>query len=168
MASLTGLMSEPLTGFGDLVERFDHVSLGVRDISATLPLVGLLGGTFLDGADHSRGRFRWVQFDLPGNARLELIQPLDGNDFLESFLQRRGEGVHHLTFKVHDLDGAVERAHELGMETTGYHRGVGWHEVFLHPRSTGGVVIQLAEWVDHDPVAASLEEVLAGHVQDPE
>lgn len=156
-----------MTEFDDLIERFDHVAMAVRDIPACLPMVEMIGGTFRDGADNTRNRFRWIQFDLPGDSKIELIQPLPGNDWLTRHLERRGEGVHHLTFKVLDLDVAVERAHLLGMETTGYHRTALWSEVFVHPKSTHGVVIQFVEWDDDSmPYATSYEDVIAGRVAD--
>jgi methylmalonyl-CoA/ethylmalonyl-CoA epimerase len=153
-------------GLEDLIERFDHVALAVHDVPATLPLVRFMGGVFLDGGDNTRKRFRWVQFTLPGSAKLELIQPLEGNDWLVRHLERRGEGVHHMTFKVTNLDAAVDRAHTFGLETTGYSRTPLWSEVFIHPKTAHGVVIQLAEWSDGRYWATSYEDVLAGRVID--
>lgn len=151
----------------DLVERFDHVAYGVRDIAATLPLVELMGGRFYQGADHRRNGFRWVQFRLPGGGKLELLAPLSEDCFLHRFLERRGEGVHHLTFKVRDVEAAAARASELGFETTGLNLHPMWSEVFLHPRSAHGTVIQLAAWADDSPwEGATLEDVLAGRVLD--
>lgn len=148
--------------FADLVERFDHVSMGVHDIAATLQTVALMGGEFHDGGINEDGRFRWAQFRLPGNGKLELIAPLPGNTFLVRFLEARGEGVHHLTFKVRDLSQIITRAGNEGLATLGYHRSPTWSEVFVHPSSANGVVLQFAEWDDSTKVRAeSLGAVLA-------
>lgn len=156
-----------MEGFGGLVERLDHVALAVRDIPATLPFVEFLGGSFLEGADHERNRFRWVQYVLPGSGKLELLQPTDESSFLTSFLDSRGEGVHHLTFKVTDLRAAADRAASLGYTTTGYHESPLWNEVFLHPRSVHGVLVQLAEWEDGAAGwCRDLDAVLAGEYVD--
>lgn len=155
-----------MTGFGGLIERFDHVSLGVRDIRSVLPLLDFLGAQFLSGGDNVRGRFRWAQWSLPGAGNIELIQPFDDNEFLNRFLDGRGEGVHHLTFKVTDIEEAARRASELGFETTGFLEGPRWSEVFLHPKTTHGVVIQLAEWDDSDKQPPSLQDVLDGRALD--
>lgn len=153
----------PPDGFDDLIERYDHVALAVSDLAEVLPLVDFLGGRFLQGGDNVRNRFRWVQFTLPGDAKLELLQPLEGNRFLARFLDSRGPGLHHMTFKVRDLAAAARRATELGFETTGYHEDPEWSEVFLHPRTTGGALIQLAAWDGSNSWAGpSLEDVLAG------
>jgi methylmalonyl-CoA/ethylmalonyl-CoA epimerase len=153
----------PPAGFDGLIERFDHAAIGLWDVRRGLPLMELLGGDFLQGGDNLRNRFRWVQFTLPGGSKLELLAPLEGNAFLTGFLERRGEGLHHLTFKVSDLRAAVARAEELGFEVTGLHEDPAWSEAFLHPRSAGGSLIQLAAW---DGTAAwagpGLDDVLAG------
>ncbi len=159
----TGVADE----LGDLVERFDHIAVASHDIASQVPLARLLGGRFRSGGDYQAGGFRWAQFALPGSAKLELIQPLDPGDathFLVRFLSSRGEGVHHLTFKVSDIHAAVARARELGFEVV----NVGaesemWKEAFIHPRSAHGVLVQLAEWTDRPQTTdVTLEDVLAG------
>lgn len=152
---------ERAMGLGGIVKGLDHVCWAVRDIRAALPLVDLLGGTFYQGADNPRNGFRWVQFRLP-RGKLELIAPLGDDSFLHRFFQRRGEGMHHLTFEVEDLSEAVRRAEERGFEVTGIHFSEHWNEAFLHPRTTGGVLIQLAQWEEDVWVGFTLEEVLAG------
>jgi catechol 2,3-dioxygenase-like lactoylglutathione lyase family enzyme len=132
-----------------VIESFDHVSMAVRDIEATAPLITLLGGVYFDGGTSTRGDFIWAQYDLPGWGRLELIAPLDPDPdhFLRRFLAERGEGLHHLTFKVHDINDAVARATDMGFMVTGFDDSLDdWKEAFLHPRSTNGVLIQLAEF----------------------
>jgi 4-hydroxyphenylpyruvate dioxygenase-like putative hemolysin len=156
-----------MEGLDDLTERFDHVAYGVRDIRACLPLMELLGGRFHQGADHSRNRFRWVQFRLPGGGLIELLQPIDPGSFLNGFLDRRGEGIHHLTFKVVDVVRAAERASSLGYSTTGLHLHPDWSEVFLRPQTAHGAVIQLAAWSDDNPTfGETLEQVLSGACRD--
>ena len=104
------MVPEPATGLSDLIERFDHISLGVRSVEAALPLINLLGATFLNGADHLRNDFRWVQFQLIDGSRLELVAPLSPTSFLQRFLDKRGEGLHHVTYKVTDVTTISSRA----------------------------------------------------------
>ena len=148
-------------GLSGVVKRLDHVAWAVHDIPTALPLVELLGGRFYQGADHPRNMFRWVQFHLPQGV-LELMSPLGEESFLHRFLERRGEGLHHLTFEVEDLSDAVGQAEQRGFEVTGLHFSDHWNEAFLHPRSTNGVLIQLAQWEEDVWVGYTLEEVLAG------
>ena len=157
------MVPEPVTGLADFIERFDHISLGVNSVEGALPLINLLGGSFINGADHLRNDFRWVQFGLRDGSRLELISPLSPNSFLRRFLDRRGEGLHHVTYKVTDVEAAAARAADLGFRTSGLHRHPSWSEVFLHPSEAHGVLIQLAAWTDDGPWSGyTLEQVLAG------
>lgn len=140
---------------GRLVERLDHIAIGVNDLADTTALLELVGATFRSGGDFLAGGFRWSQFDLPGSMKMELLQPLDPSDdqhFLVRFLASRGEGVHHVTFKVTDIDAAVARARSLGFEVVGVNTSSdSWKEAFVHPKSAHGVVVQMAQWEDGDP-----------------
>lgn len=134
---------------GSIVERFDHVSIAVHDIEATATLIDLLGGRYFDGGVNAGGDFRWVQYDLPGTGRLELIAAIDPDPehFITRFLTQRGEGLHHLTFKVRNIREAADQAVERGFTVTGYDDSDSqWKEAFLHPKSANGVLIQLAEF----------------------
>jgi methylmalonyl-CoA/ethylmalonyl-CoA epimerase len=135
--------------FGPVIERFDHVSMAVHDIDAASSLLTLLGAAYFDGGTNPWGDFSWAQYDLPGSGRLELIAPLgdDPDHFIRRFLNERGEGLHHLTFKVYDINEAVERATEMGFTVTGFDdRLDNWKEAFIHPRSSHGVLVQFAEF----------------------
>ncbi|MEN8239713.1 MAG: VOC family protein [Actinomycetota bacterium] len=141
--------SETTDQLGSVIERFDHVSMAVEDIDAAAPLVALVGGEYFDGGTNPWGDFRWAQYDLPGSGRLELIAPLspDPDHFIRRFLTERGEGLHHLTFKVYDINEATAKAEEMGFTVTGFDdRLDDWKEVFLHPKSSNGVLIQFAEF----------------------
>ena len=152
---------EDSLGLDGVVKRLDHVSWAVEDIRSTLPLVELLGGRFYQGADHARNSFRWVQFQLP-HGMLEIMSPLGEDSFLHKFLRARGEGLHHLTFEVADLSDAVRIAEQKGFRVTGLNYSEHWSEAFLHPRTTNGVLIQLAQWEEDIWVGYTLDEVLAG------
>jgi methylmalonyl-CoA/ethylmalonyl-CoA epimerase len=135
------------SGPGGIADRLDHVSIATRSIASMVPLVrDVLGGRYLMGATEAAQSFRWAQFQFPGGGVIELIEPIDGTGFVQDFLDRRGEGVHHITLRVRDI---AARTREL--EALGYHPTKAkfdnpvWKEVFLHPRETHGVLIQLAE-----------------------
>ena len=69
-----------------LVERLDHVAVGVRDMAATTAMLELIGGTFRNGGDYVAGGFRWAQFHLPGSMKIELLDVVDD----EAWSARRG------------------------------------------------------------------------------
>ena len=88
------------------------------------------------------------QLRFGNNARIEILMPHDPhlNDFLVRFLARHGPGPHHLTFKVPDLDLAIDLARSAGYEPIGISRDdPQWMEAFLHPKIATGIVVQIAE-----------------------
>jgi hypothetical protein len=135
----------------EVVERFDHVSMAVAGFDGVERLIDLVGGTRIGGGYERGPDFHWVQYDLPHWGRLELIRTdsPDPDHFINRFLALRGEGLHHLTFKVTDLDAAVRRAWLLGFDVVGIDdTNPDWKEAFVHPRSANGVLIQFAEFAD--------------------
>ena len=107
-----------------------------------------------------------MQFDLAAGPKLELLEPLDPEDtknFLVRFLAGGGEGPHHVTFKVRDIVRAVAAVRELGYAVVGEdHTEPNWKEAFVHPKSSHGLLIQMAEWDDVIPLEhRTLAEVLA-------
>lgn len=154
-------------GLGDLVERFDHLCVAVHSIAGAASLVRLMGGALVDGGDSPKGRFRWVQFCLPGGSKLEMIEPLPDagpENFLVRFLKTGGEGLHHVTLKVTDLTAAIARAGELGFDVVGVDTsGSNWKEAFVHPKTANGVLVQLAQWDDlPDREGLELTDILDG------
>ena len=137
--------------FADVIERFDHVSMAVKDLSATEDLISLMSGRPYDRGFSEEGDFEWVQYDLPGNGRLELISTssTDRSHFISRFIEERGEGLHHLTFKVTSIEHAYQSADSHGFDIVGYNiADPAWRELFIHPKSAHGVLIQFAEFED--------------------
>ena len=149
---------------GDAV--LDHVAVAGRRIRDLLPIYrDLLGGTFVAGGDNVRVGYRGIQLRYPDGSKIELLEPLGGSSFLDRFLDRGG-GVHHLTFRVGNVQGAVRAMEGAGYTPVGlFVDDEDWREVFLHPRETGGVLIQLGQfgagW-DERVGGFTLEETLAG------
>lgn len=134
----------------------DHVALALHNVTDTLTaLVGDLGASVIDGG-HAVG-FRIVQVRLgrrphledPGEGMtVELMEPwaTDRFDFLVRFLERNGEGPHHLTFKVHGIGDEIARLAASGYSPVRTQlTNPWWREAFYHPNQTFGTVIQLAE-----------------------
>ncbi len=124
----------------------DHVAIGVPDVGAVPPfLVGELGAKSY--ASGPGGGYRFWQWTFEGGGKLEILQPHGpAGGFMHRFLDSRGPGVHHVTFKVPDLRVAADRARDLGYDVVGYDDSMpGWKEAFLHPKQAQGVVVQLAE-----------------------
>jgi methylmalonyl-CoA/ethylmalonyl-CoA epimerase len=148
--------------------EFDHVGIATFDSRPVLALLsGELGGTILFGKVTSG--FRWVLVRLGDAERgfnVEVLDPWKAPEdhFLTRFLVRRGEGLHHLTFKTTDLAAALPGVKSAGFEPIDIDlASPTWKEAFISPRETGGVLIQLAELrMQRPPLAEMLEQARSG------
>jgi methylmalonyl-CoA/ethylmalonyl-CoA epimerase len=137
---------DQLVGELDVV-ALDHTAIAVRAIQVALPLYRDLLGGKPNGFERLSDRgFMWVTLRYPNGSQIELLEPVGDGGFLNSFLERYGEGVHHMTFIVGDLRRAVERARGAGLRVVDEdYRDPRWQEAFISPRSAFGTIIQLAQ-----------------------
>ncbi len=127
-------------------ERFDHVAIGVHEIDRAAVLFGdILGGESVAGWEVADEGFRFAQFRYPNRMKIELMEPVGDSGFLPKFLARRGEGVHHLTFRVKDIESQLEYLRSHNIEPIHVVLEGRWKEAFIHPRQAHGVLIQLME-----------------------
>ena len=84
--------------------------------------------------------------DVGGETGLEVLEPLPRSN-LEKVLKERGEGIHHICFNVDDIDGELERLADRGVNLIDRkaRRGLEGRVAFIHPRATGGVLIELCQ-----------------------
>jgi methylmalonyl-CoA epimerase len=82
-----------------------------------------------------------------GESRIELLEPTSPDSVIGKFLEKRGEGIHHVALKVPDLSAAIERLRAAGARILNEPRpGAGGHLYsFVHPTSTGGVLLELIQ-----------------------
>ena len=107
--------------------------------------MGELGGIELGAGPGFE--FLWWQYSFEDEGVLELLEPdATPGGFLQRFLDSRGAGVHHVTFKVPEIRVAMQRASEASYDVVGFNESVpGWKEAFLHPKQAQGILVQLAE-----------------------
>jgi methylmalonyl-CoA epimerase len=137
--------------------RYDHTAVAGPSLA---PLVAfyrdVLGGTFRYGEVLPIGAVTAV-FSL-GGGKIELMAPTPASTFFDRFFAGTGGrgGQHHITFAVDDIDAAVAVLDAHGVEHFGLvHDPSGfWSEVFVHPRSNGGVLVQLAQIGDFSDVVS--------------
>ncbi len=145
--------------------ELDHVAVAVHSIKPALELYrDGLGGEYLMGADQDT--WRWLQLRYPNGGKIELLEPL-GEGFLSRFLESRGEGLHHITFKTDDIEAAIAHLQGLGFELVDMQlSNPHWKEAFLRPSKSHGTLIQIAQSSAPDEVVKerlrprNLEELL--------
>ncbi len=126
--------------------KFDHVGFGVYDHEGPHAFfAGTLGGSpYMGGPTPT---FFGAQWEFRDGARLEAIAPNGPRDgFLYRFLDQRGAGIHHVTFKVDNIHQACDAARSHGLDIVGFDdSNAGWKEAFIHPKQAQSVVVQFAE-----------------------
>lgn len=143
---------------------FDHAAHAAPRMADLLAIYrDQLGAELLYGGDNTRVGYRGVVLGFRGGGKVELLEPLPGSTFLDSFFARQPlGGLHHLTFRVADLATAVARARDGGFDVIGEnHDDPAWREAFLHPRSAGGALIQFVQVPDGHPARMAPAAVAA-------
>jgi methylmalonyl-CoA/ethylmalonyl-CoA epimerase len=130
-----------------LIVGLDHIAVAVPDLAEAIRRFTEDLGLELAGTeDVPSAQTRTAFVPLPAT-RIELVHPLDGKGPIQTFLDKRGGGLHHLCFRTDDLDGDVARLRAKGYRfttegpTPGAH---GTRVIFVHPKSFGGVLVEVA------------------------
>ncbi|HEX6548203.1 MAG TPA: methylmalonyl-CoA epimerase [Candidatus Dormibacteraeota bacterium] len=132
-----------------MIERVSHLGIAVTDLEAAIRLYRDVFGLepshrWVAEAD----RMEACSFDI-GGVEIELMQPLEADSPVGKFIAKRGEGIHHVAFRVDDVAAALRRAQEAGLEPIDREPregGDGRTRIgFLHPKSTQGVLMELEE-----------------------
>ncbi len=129
-------------------QRVDHIGVAVRSIAAAARFYREALGLHVGPLESLPANGVTVAFITVGETRIELLEPLGGESPVARFLERRGEGVHHVAFAVGDVAHALEIARGAGFTPLDAHPRPGAHGVriaFLHPKDAHGVLIELVE-----------------------
>lgn len=131
--------------------KLNHIGIAVKNIDESLAIYRDLLGLELEGTQEVPDQKVRTAFFPVGETHLELIQPTEGNVGVAKFLENRGEGVHHLCLEVEDIEAALQtlkaRGARLIDEMPREIEGGRKKMAFVHPKSTGGVLIELYQIV---------------------
>ena len=130
------------------LDKIDHIGIAVKSLSEAVPIWTAILGRNVSGEEEVPAEKVRVAFFGDGPGRVELLEPTDPESAIARHLEKRGPGIHHVCLAVSDLDAAVDRAEAAGLEALPprIRTGAGGHRVaFFHPRSAGGVLIELSE-----------------------
>ena len=127
--------------------RVAHIGVAVRDLDQAVAAFRDVLGLEDDGRERLDDRQLQTAFMRAGDTHIELIESLSDDTPIAKHIEKRGPGLHHVCFDVDDLDAVLERCQEAGLEVIGGKAepgAQGKRVAFLHPRTTGGVLIELA------------------------
>ena len=126
--------------------RIAHIGIAVPALDAILPLYrDVLGMPEVPLGDADGARIAGV---AAGESLVELLEAKETDSPIGKFLAKRGAGIHHVCFAVDDLDGTLERCRAAGLRLIDQAPRIGAEGkriAFLHPSSTGGVLVELSE-----------------------
>jgi methylmalonyl-CoA epimerase len=125
----------------------DHLGIAVKSLSAAKSIYEKLGLSVSEEETVEAEQVRLVMVPV-GESRLELLEPTSETSTIAKFIAKRGEGLHHVCMKVPDLPGTVAKLKKDGVRLVSEEIkvGAGGHRyVFVHPASTGGVLLELVE-----------------------
>ncbi len=128
--------------------ELDHVAVAVASLAHALPTFEALIGARGSVPERVEAQGVAVSFVGAGAGRLELLEPLSPESGVGRFLEKRGPGLHHIAYRVADLAATLERLAAAGVQLVDRapRPGAHGHRVaFIHPRSAGGVLVELVE-----------------------
>jgi len=126
------------------IGKLDHIGIAVRSVAEARKFwEGVMGARFMYDHDNPRAGYKLAELDLNG-LTVELLEPLGDDSFLHKYLEKKGEGMHHLTFALTDVKKTASelKASEIRVvDEVEYSPSS--YECFISPRSSHGVLIQL-------------------------
>ena len=127
--------------------KIDHLGIAVKSLAAAKGIYEKLGlrVSAEETVEHEQVRVVMVPV---GESRLELLEATSENSTIAKFIAKRGEGLHHVSLRVPDLQAAVAKLKKDGVRLVSEEikTGAGGHRyVFVHPSSSGGVLLELVE-----------------------
>ena len=125
----------------------DHLGIAVKSLATAKTIYEKLGLAVSAEETVPAEQVRLVMVPI-GESRLELLEPTSETSTIAKFIAKRGEGLHHISLRVPDLVATVERLKNDGVRLVSdeIKTGAGGHRyVFVHPSSTGGVLLELVE-----------------------
>lgn len=140
-------MSLPDFNLGDVY--LDHIAVATKDLERSVSVFTKLGLKFSEEREVVEDQKVKTAFaKVDGRANLELLEPLNEQGPIQKYLEKKGEGIHHLCFAVKDVNASMEKLKKEGFIFIYDEPRVGAHEClvnFIHPKSTGGILIEVSQ-----------------------
>ncbi len=131
-----------------MFDKVSHIGIAVKDLQASMELFSRLLGKQADHIEDVPDQKVKTAIFTVGSSSIELTQGTDSASPVTRFLEKRGEGVHHVSFVVDDIEQELVRLKGAGFQLIDERPRVGadgFLVAFLHPRSTNGVLIEISQ-----------------------
>jgi len=128
------------------MQQVEHIGIAVKSLEASIPLFEQLLNTNCYKTEAVESEKVTTAFFKQGETKIELLESMDSDGVIAKFIEKKGEGIHHIAFAVYDIEAEMKRLSEAGftlLNTTPKKGADDKLVCFLHPKSTNGVLIEL-------------------------
>jgi methylmalonyl-CoA/ethylmalonyl-CoA epimerase len=131
-----------------IIKKIDHIGIAVNDLEKTMSIyTDILGLKFKNTETLEDQKINLATF-LAGDVRIELVQPSHPDGPIAKFIDRRGEGMHHIAFRVENIDKSLKELTAKGVKLIDEkprYGADGTRIAFIHPKDMNGILIELVE-----------------------
>jgi methylmalonyl-CoA/ethylmalonyl-CoA epimerase len=131
-----------------LSKKINHIGIAVKSIETAASLYRDVLGMTYEGSEEVTDQKVRVAFFAVGESRIELLEPTSADSPVAKFLEKNGEGIHHIAYEVEDIAAALDRLRQENVRLVDEIPRCGAHGpriAFLHPKATGGVLTELCQ-----------------------
>lgn len=132
------------------MKRLEHVGIAVKDLAAANEIYSALFGKPAYKTEEVASEQVMTAFYQTGEAKIELLEATGADSAIAKFIEKRGEGLHHIAFEVDDIEAEMQRLIDQGFRVLNEQpkRGADHKRVcFLHPKSAHGVLVELCQTI---------------------
>jgi methylmalonyl-CoA/ethylmalonyl-CoA epimerase len=128
--------------------HIEHIGIAVKDLQASIKFYENILGLKCYGVEEVKDQKVKTAFFKIGETKIELLETTDPDGPIAKFIEKKGEGIHHIAFAVDNVETSLKEMETKGVQLIDKQPRKGAEEMsiaFLHPKSTGGVLIELCE-----------------------
>jgi len=136
-----------------LFKKINHIGIAVKNLGDALSVFQDTLGMTCSGIEEVEDQLVKVACLPVGESKIELLESTSPEGNIARFIEKKGEGIHHIAFEVGDLEGVIEDLKRKGVQLIDQKPRIGAGGIkiaFLHPKSTKGVLVELCEHKDQD------------------
>jgi methylmalonyl-CoA/ethylmalonyl-CoA epimerase len=128
--------------------HIEHIGIAVKDLQASIKFYENVLGLKCYGVEEVKDQEVKTAFFKIGDTKIELLETTDADGPIGKFIEKKGEGIHHIAFAVENVEASLKEVETKGVQLIDKQPRQGAEEMsiaFLHPKSTGGALIELCE-----------------------
>ena len=133
------------------MQKVEHIGIAVKSLASSMPLFEKLLNSQCYKTEIVDSEKVMTAFFLKDNTKIELLQSTDQDGVVARFIEKRGEGIHHIAFEVADIEQEMIRLKKEGFVLLNHEPKPGADNklvCFLHPKSTNGILIELCQPIE--------------------